>query len=162
MGDPESTRVMLLVAAGSEWLAERAGIQKANHGRGIFWTCGHEGNWRRLRYGWREIAGDFSKDRAEMGAVRQKLATADRCLRRQRTQLSKFVIGSSVQPASCLARSHPTPLAGTQGRRVTQNSAPPSSRFKRARKPCPSRGIDFGTKCPLGVRVHRKAETRDS
>ena len=55
-----------------------------------------------------------------MGAVRQKLATADRCLRRQRTQLSKFVIGSSVQPASCLARSHPTPLAGTQSRRVTQ------------------------------------------
>jgi hypothetical protein len=78
MGDPESKRVMLLVAAGYKRLTELAEIQKANQfiDGASFGPEALKAMGEAFDMAWREIAGNFSYDRAEVEAVRLKLATA--------------------------------------------------------------------------------------
>ena len=78
MGDPESKRVMLHVAAGYKRLAERAELQDAKR-----YVDGASFGPEALKVmgeafdsAWSEIAGNFGADRAETETVRSKLANA--------------------------------------------------------------------------------------
>ena len=77
LGDPESKRVMLLVAAGYKRLAERTEIQKANQfiDGAAFGPEALKAMGEAFDKAWREIAGNFGYDRVEVEAVRLKLAT---------------------------------------------------------------------------------------
>jgi hypothetical protein len=65
MGDPESKRVLLLVAAGYKRLAERAEIQKSNQfiDGASFGPEALKAMGEAFDMAWREIAGNFSDDR---------------------------------------------------------------------------------------------------
>jgi hypothetical protein len=78
MGDPDSKRVMLHVAAGYKRLAERAELQDAKR-----YVDGASFGPEALKVmgeafdsAWSEIAGNFGDHRAETESVRSKLANA--------------------------------------------------------------------------------------